>query len=89
MLAQTKRGYGGAAPMKKKRCHPEGATAVRLAPEGSRAAPIYKGGAVPLRRSLLCIRRCTRLTHPSFTQIIILRIDRTNEIALLLPSDPF
>ena len=32
MFAQTKRGVGGAAPMKKKRCHPEGTSAGRLAP---------------------------------------------------------
>ena len=26
-----------------------------LGAEGSRAAPIYKGGAVPVRRNLMCI----------------------------------
>ena len=29
----NKRGYGGAAPMKKKRCHPEAASADRLPPK--------------------------------------------------------
>ena len=43
MFAQTSRGMGAKPPMKKKRCHPEGASADRVAPEGSRAAPIYKG----------------------------------------------
>ena len=38
-----------------KQCHPEAAPAGRHAAEGSRAAPIYKGGAVPVRRSLMCI----------------------------------
>ena len=45
----------GRSPCKKKRCHSEAATAVRLAAEESRAAPIYKRGAVPVRRGLMCI----------------------------------
>ena len=48
-------GVQGRSPCKKKRCHPEGASADRLAPEGSRAAPIYKRGAVPVRSGLMCI----------------------------------
>ena len=90
MLALAKQGCRGRSPpAKEERCHPEAASADRLAAEGSRADPIYKGGAVPLRRSLLCIHRGTWFSHPSFTQIIILRIDRTNEIAFLLLIDPF
>ena len=53
MFALAGRGEGGAAPFKKKRCHPEGASADRVAPEGSRAAPLYKGGAVLVRSGLL------------------------------------
>ena len=90
MFAQNKAGVQGAQPpAKERRCHPEGASADDFAPEGSRGAPIYKRAAVPLRSGLLCIRRCTKFSHPSFTQIIILRIDRTNDIHLLLPSDSF
>ena len=54
MFALAKRG-AGAKPLQKERCHPEGVLASRLTPEGSRAAPIYKGGAVPVRRNLMCI----------------------------------
>ena len=56
MFAQNKAGVQGAKPpAKERRCHPEGASADDFAPEGSRAAPIYKGGAVPVRRNLMCI----------------------------------
>ena len=90
MFAQNKAGVQGAKPpAKERRCHPEGASADDFAPEGSRGAPIYKRAAVPLRSGLFCIRRCTKFSHPGFTQIIILRIDRTNDIHLLLPSDSF
>ena len=54
MFALAKRG-AGAKPLQERRCHPEGASADDSAPEGSRAAPIYKGGAVPVRRNLMCI----------------------------------
>ena len=54
MFALAKRG-AGAKPLQERRCHPEGALASRLAPEGSRAAPIYKRGAVPVRSCLMCI----------------------------------
>ena len=45
----------GRSPCKKKRCHSEAASADRHAAEESRAAPIYKRGAVPVQRSLMCI----------------------------------
>ena len=48
-------GVQGRSPCKKKRCHSEAATAVRHAAEESRAAPIYKRGAVPVRSGLMCI----------------------------------
>ena len=90
MFAQNKAGVQGAKPpAKERRCHPEGASADDFAPEGSRGAPIYKRAAVPLRSGLLCILRCTRFAHQNFTQIIRLRINGTNKIALLLPIDPF
>ena len=54
MFALAKRG-AGAKPLQERRCHPEGASADRLAPEGSRAAPIYKRGAEAVRGSLMCI----------------------------------
>jgi len=46
-------GVQGRSPCKKKRCHSEAASADRLAAEGSRAAPIYKRGAVPARSVLM------------------------------------
>ena len=52
MFALAKRG-AGAKPLQERRCHPEGASADDSAPEGSRAAPIYKGGAVPVRSVLM------------------------------------
>ncbi len=54
MFALAKRG-AGAEPLQGRRCHPEAATAVRHAAEGSRGAPIYKRAAVPVHRSLMCI----------------------------------
>ena len=52
MFALVKRGAGAAAPARKDdvilRVCPQAYT-----PEGSRAAPIYKRGAVPVRRSLM------------------------------------
>ena len=43
----------GAKPLQKKRCHPEGASADRLAPKDLVPPPIYKGGAVPVRSVLM------------------------------------
>ena len=54
VFALAKRG-AGAKPLQERRCHPEGASADDSAPEGSRAAPIYKRGAVPVRSGLMCI----------------------------------
>ena len=48
-------GVQGRSPCKKKRCHSEAASADRHAAEESRAAPIYKRGAVPVRSGLMCI----------------------------------
>ena len=44
----NKRGYGGAAPMKKKRCHPEAASADRLPPKDLVPTELFLGrrGAV-------------------------------------------
>ena len=52
MFALAKRG-AGAEPLQKKRCHSEAASADSHAAEESRAAPIYKGGAVPVRSVLM------------------------------------
>ena len=46
MFALAGRGEGGAAPFKKKRCHPEGASADVWCPKDLVPPPIYKGGAV-------------------------------------------
>ena len=54
MFVLTKRG-AGAKPLQKKRCHSEGTSADDFVPEESRAAPIYKRGAVPVRSGLMCI----------------------------------
>lgn len=57
MFVLAKRG-AGAKPLQRKRCHSEAATAVRYAAEESRAAPIYKGGAEPVRGALQSITVC-------------------------------
>ena len=54
MFALVKRG-AGAKPLQERRCHPEAAARRQFSAEGSRAAPIYKRGAVPVRSGLMCI----------------------------------
>ena len=51
MFAIAKRG-AGAKPLQKERCHPEAAARRQFSAEGSRAAPIYKRGAEPVRSGL-------------------------------------
>ena len=52
MFALVKRG-AGAKPLQERRCHPEAAARRQFSAEGSRAAPIYKRGAVPVRSVLM------------------------------------
>ena len=52
MLALSKQGAGAAAPAKKDDVILRSACR-QFSDEGSRAAPIYKRGAVPVRRNLL------------------------------------
>ena len=89
LCSHSQNGVQGRSPCKRNdvilRARPQTCGARRISCRPSCSS----GGAVPLRSGLLCIRRCTRFAHQNFTQIIILRIDRTNEIAFLLPSDPF
>ena len=72
MFALAMQGWRGRSPLQKKRCHPEAASADRLAAEGSRAAPIYKRGAEPARGDLM------RITVKLESKVVVCTFIRQN-----------
>jgi len=84
VFALAKRG-AGAKPLQERRCHPEGASADDFAPEGSRAAPIYKRGAVPVRRRLMCIN--VKLKSNVVVRTFERQIIQNHCVILILHSD--
>ena len=80
MFAKTKTGCRGEAPARKNvvilRCARR-----PLGTEGSRAAPIYKRGAVPVRSGLMCI--IVKLK----SKVVVLTFERPNNTKSLCNFD--